>query len=106
MGPVTETIFVPLKAGVEPTASLAAAGQLLARQPGFKNAYHGPVVEDEKFHCVFIEWADRAAFDAWAKSEDGESAKQGLMGIVDMGGGMGPSICTHHSISCLYPAQV
>jgi hypothetical protein len=92
MGPATETIFFPIKIDVDPKAPLAEAATILSRQPGFRNAYHGPLVEDGKIHCVFVEWEGRDAVDAWTKCADAEGAKQKLMGLVDMEGGAGPLV--------------
>jgi len=92
MGPVAEVIFFPVKPNTDPTELLSEAAQTVSRQKDFKAAYYGPLVEDEKIHCLVIEWKDRAAIDAWTKVYDAHKAKELFEGVLNMEAGLEPFI--------------
>jgi heme-degrading monooxygenase HmoA len=95
MGPVVETVFYPARPNIDPSPILAEISPVLARQPGFRSAYYGTLVEDEKIHCLVLEWADKAAVEAWAKpGTDAYRLKDRLMTVVNSEGGLDPFIST------------
>ncbi|MEM1144911.1 MAG: antibiotic biosynthesis monooxygenase [Pseudomonadota bacterium] len=58
----------------------------LSDVPGFKNfvLLKGPELDDHVLYASHTEWADRAAFDAWTKSEAFKLAHRGAGGTRDM----------------------
>lgn len=92
MGSVAEVIFFPVKPNTDPSELLSEAAQIPSLQKDFRAAYCGPLVEDEKIHCLVLEWKDRAALDAWIKAHDAHKTKELAERVVNMEAGLEPFI--------------
>jgi hypothetical protein len=93
MAPAVEAILFPIKLNTDPSELLSKGTQILSAQSDFRAAYYGPLVEDEKIHCLVFEWKDRAAIEAWMKVYDKQMAKELFDGIVNTQAGLEPFIC-------------
>lgn len=92
MGPVAEVIFFPVEPNTEPSILLSEAAQIPSRQKDFRAAHYGHLVEDEKIHCLVLEWKDRVALDAWIKVHDAHEAKELFESVVNIEAGLEPFI--------------
>jgi hypothetical protein len=95
MAPAVEAILFPIKPNTDPSELLSKATQILCAQSDFRAAYYGPLVEDEKIHCLVFEWKDRAAIEAWLKVYDKQMAKEMFDDLVNAHAGLEPFICEY-----------
>lgn len=92
MSPAAEIIFFPVKPDVDVLKLMTEGAQVAACQRGFKAAYLGPLIKDQKVYCFALEWEDRAALETWTREHDAQAAKKTYDAVVDLEAGLEPFI--------------
>jgi hypothetical protein len=85
-----EIVFFPLKPSSDASTILRASSTTWKKHPNFRAAYHGPLVEDPKIHCLILEWKAKEDLLAWTRNYDAEEVEKGKVALIDGEAGLEP----------------
>ena len=89
-GSAAEIVFFPLRPNSNPQEILSRSTDSWGKHPGFRAAYYGVLVEDEKISCLVLEWDGKEDLIRWTGKYDVEAVERGKEELIDGEGGLEP----------------